>query len=334
MNTKIMSFAVLLAAATSVLAADAPSSGTAPEQKKEHREIRIIKTHEKKQDMELATFLGVITSPVSPELTTQLGLPECTGLLVMTIMDDSPAASALKRHDILLKLDDQILIETRQLAVLVRSKKDGDEVTFTVMRLGKQETVKVKLGKKEMPKLAYDAQHLPRMMQMPFPHIQALGADVQPDVLRALPQPGREDTERILGLLHEAPGSQMRIIEHRTGAIPLATMLAPGRSTMVFTCDTGSIELTINDGKKSVVAKDNAGKEIFSGPVNTPEEMKAVPAAVREKLEKVEAMDDFGFQTDQGFGRAERFYGQGEGRKIKAQRQIIKHLSLPPAQVL
>jgi len=332
MNTKIIGMAALIAASTAMYAA-APSADAPEAPKHERREIRTLMSHEKEQPMELATFLGVITAPVSPELTTQLSLPECTGLLVMTIMQDSPASTALKRHDILLKLDDQILIETRQLAVLIRSKKAGDEVTFTLMRLGKQETVKVKLGKKEMPKLAMGPSSLPHLMEMPFPIIQGMASGEQCDVTISQ-RPGREDTDQVLRMLHGPQGSQVRIFDRKTGSAPHMAMLNPGRSTMMFNYDAGSIELTINDGKKSVLAKDNAGKEIFLGPINTPEEIKGMPEDLRTKLEKIETMDDFSFETDDDFVPSKPAVGPSGLRQISAPMPRMDRPSMPPAQRL
>ena len=60
----------------------------------------------------------------------------------------------LKRHDILLKLDDQLLIDPRQLSVLVRSHKEGDTISVTYLRMGKQDTASIKLGAHEAPKVS------------------------------------------------------------------------------------------------------------------------------------------------------------------------------------
>jgi serine protease Do len=76
-------------------------------------------------EMETVAFLGVETGPVSPTLGAQLGLARGTGLVVNHVLAKSPAAGALREHDILLQLDDQILIETRQLSVLIRLRKEG-----------------------------------------------------------------------------------------------------------------------------------------------------------------------------------------------------------------
>ena len=46
----------------------------------------------------------------------------------------------------------QILIDARQLSVLVRNRKEGEEVTLTYLRGGKPATARVKLTAQDMPK--------------------------------------------------------------------------------------------------------------------------------------------------------------------------------------
>ncbi len=74
---------------------------------------RVIRRIGESGETESVTFLGIETGPVSPTLAAQLGLSEGTGLVVNPLVPASPAAGVLKPHDILLKLDDQILIEQR-----------------------------------------------------------------------------------------------------------------------------------------------------------------------------------------------------------------------------
>ncbi len=61
----------------------------------------------------------------------------------------------------------------------------------------------------------------------------------------------------------------------------------------------------MKDGKKSLVAKDSKGEQLYTGPVTTPEERQALPAAVRVRLEKLEGMQDITFHTDGSFLEAE-----------------------------
>lgn len=96
------------------------------------------------------TFLGVVTTQVSPEISTHLAVEPNTGLIADYIDKDSPAAKAgLEKGDILAKLDDQILILPQQLRVLVANKKEGDAVKLSILRKGKTEEISVTLAKKE-----------------------------------------------------------------------------------------------------------------------------------------------------------------------------------------
>jgi hypothetical protein len=95
------------------------------------------------------SYLGILTSPVSQELRTQLTLQEGFGLQVQEVMPDSPAKEAgLKAHDVLTKFEDQKLVNMEQLQVLVRSKKKDDQVLLTVISGGQPKNVTVKIGER------------------------------------------------------------------------------------------------------------------------------------------------------------------------------------------
>lgn len=97
-------------------------------------------------------FIGVITREIDPDVRAQTGLKDGYGLLVVEIMPDGPAKEAgLQQHDVLVKLDDQKLVNMEQLQVLVRSQKKGDEITLTIRRGGAEQQVKVRVGEKDMP---------------------------------------------------------------------------------------------------------------------------------------------------------------------------------------
>lgn len=280
--------------------------------KTEKKELRVIsgpdhRTIVKRLDnveKEPVTFLGVETSPVSPTLTAQLGLQDGAGLVVGHVVADSPAAAVLKQHDILVKLDDQLLIEQRQLSVLVRNHKEGDEVTLTYLRAGKQATAKVKLAKHDLPKMTLDVGQPGGDVFAPFVNgnvrLFTPGAAINPDDMG----------NRILGMLNNGvaqPGMQHMSIVGTNGANGVAgernisVTVNTGNSHVALDDDQGSLELTITDGKKQLVAKDKKGEEIFSGPINTPEERKALPEAVRGRLEKLEDSTQFSFKTGTDF---------------------------------
>ena len=279
------------------------------------RRLMIDHPHE----MESVTFLGIATSPAGATLAEQLDLPKDAGLIVATIMPDSPAAAVLKRHDVLVKLDDQLLIEQRQLSVLIRNHKEGDEVTLTYIRGGKESTAKVKLAKHDVPKMALMGPGMPGgNMAFAFG-----GADAE-----SLPGMGRDDADRVLSLIdrgeQDGPGSRTFNMQvERDGGPGMRNITVnTSNSNMVFSDNDGSLDLTIKDGKKTLIAKNAKGESLFSGPVNTPEERKAMPADVRSRLDKLEAMQDFSFKTDEDFK-------PGEAKDVRPTHHGIA-LPLPP----
>lgn len=101
-----------------------------------------------------APYIGVSTDPVKPPLSAQLAVTPGTGLMVTMLETDSPAAKAgLQKLDVLAKLDDQMLVNSEQFAVLVRAKKPGETVKITYLRGGKENTASITLGSKDLPKL-------------------------------------------------------------------------------------------------------------------------------------------------------------------------------------
>jgi hypothetical protein len=108
------------------------------------------------------TYLGVTTSPPAGEVAAQLAIPFGTGLVVNVIGDGSPAEKAgIQQHDVLTKLDDQILIDPGQLAVLVVNHKEGDTVKLTLIRKGQSQEVPVVLGKRDASANPGSAHSLP-----------------------------------------------------------------------------------------------------------------------------------------------------------------------------
>lgn len=339
-----------LGAITPAFAAEAKSdeTGLNPKARKEIRVItstdaergasgigpRQMMRHIAPAELESVTFLGIETSPVTPTLVAQLSLTDGAGLVVNQVSPKSPAASALQAHDILLKLDDQILIEQRQLAVLVRNRKEGDEVTLTFLRAGKPATARVKLAKHDAPKLSLMFEPAsPSGMPERMAGGGGVGFEYQgstPNVWR-----NREDVNRVLAMIDAARGpGQHRVELFRSpgpGDRNVSVMVNPGNSRIISDDERGSLELTINQGKKELVAKNTKGEPIFAGPVNTPEERKALPDEVRTRLEKLEEMKQFSFRTDADFQDAETKIVRPRGQGISLPRTEAPAMSGPRA---
>lgn len=319
------------------------SSATGAEGRSERKELRVLSAPERRVmihrgaegpvEKETVAFLGVETGPVTSTVSAQLGLPRGTGLVVNHLVPKSPAAESLQTHDILLKLDDQVLIETRQLSVLIRNKKEGDEVTLTYLRGGKQATAKVKLGKQEVPKISF--------MHAAEPGAFAFGAPgARVEVFAPAAGAEREEVDRVLSLLGRAPGmdvppgAMVRAprIRVETGGKPgmRAISVNTQNSSLVYSDEDGSLDLRIQDGVRTLVAKNAKGEEIFAGPVTTPEQRNALPESLRARLDKLEGMRDVTFRTDGDFRGVEEKVIRPRGIMLPLPGPTPERLPLPP----
>jgi hypothetical protein len=238
-------------------------------------------------EMENVAYLGVETMPVDPTVAAQLSLPRDTGLAIRRVAEGSPAASLLQKHDVLTKLDDQILVDMRQLSVLVRNHKAGDEVKLTLVRGGKEITVKAKLGEREVPKVAMDGGE-------PFMwNFNGDGPGGNVTFRTGVPGlPGMEghepgDVMRLLGGGHLNVFAQPRVhIFKRHGGKGEAILDLPN-GNFVFSDDEGSVEVNNKEGKRELTVKDKKGATTFQGPINTPEDHKKLPPEIMARLKAI-----------------------------------------------
>jgi hypothetical protein len=121
------------------------------------------------QRMEKAAYLGITVSPVTAVLCEQLKLQKGLGVVVDFVEKGSPAeAAGVRQYDILQKLNDQLLIDAYQLAILVRTFKPGDEIKLTVLHQGQPQTLSARLVEKEVA--ALDENNPWGMPPMPWAH--------------------------------------------------------------------------------------------------------------------------------------------------------------------
>lgn len=247
------------------------------------------------------TFLGVETSEVPSVVSEQLGLAKGFGLVVDYVVPDGPAATAgVQQNDIIKMLNDQILTEPDQLAKLVRSYSEGTNVTLTLLRKGKEQKVTAKLIKKEVPQHPEFGPGHHRHSGSPFGD-QDFGMNDVREQMQDLKERFGDQTR---GVIHDAvmkardeamrareqvkrAGNQIRILSKDQAALR-ATKIDIGRAQIVFSDDKGEMKLEIVDGKKMLTAKDQQGKLLFSGPVETKEDLDKIPAEVRQRYDKLQ----------------------------------------------
>jgi len=95
-------------------------------------------------------WLGVQIQTVSDDIAESLGLDKAKGALVSGVVSDGPAeTSGIKTGDVILEFDGSAVATMRDLPRIVAETPVEKEVDVIVLRKGKRETVRVKLGRLE-----------------------------------------------------------------------------------------------------------------------------------------------------------------------------------------
>lgn len=272
------------------------------------------------------TFLGVETSSVPSVVSEQLGLAKGFGLVVDYVVPEGPAATAgIQQNDILKLLNDQILMEPGQLRKLLQTFTEGTNVTLTVLRKGQEQKITVKLAKKEVPQRhsmipnlnhdwnfnfedmggMEDFGDLGEKMQGLKEQLKEQLGDARDAVREAVVnaqeearqaqeearQQAREATQNAREQARAARDAarEVRILS-KDGALK-ATRIDLGKAQIVFSDDKGEMKLENVDGKKHFTAKDPQGKLLFSGPVESKEDIDKLPADIRGRFDKLQGSD-------------------------------------------
>ena len=202
-----------------------------------------------------AAFIGVNTSSASPALQKQLQLPAGVGLVVDSFEAGSPADKAgVKEYDVLHKLDDQLLINSEQLGVLIRAMQPGKDVKLTVIREGESKVLTVKLGEREVPPMRLSfADGMLTMSRL--------------DTVRGFSVDAVEPNQIFTGTLRlQTPDGKQELTAAR------------------ITIENDKHKMTVSspEGRKHLRVDDKEGKVLFDGPISTPQELEKVPAELRQ----------------------------------------------------
>ena len=256
--------------------------------------------HHEKGPKVPVTYLGVDTSQVPTVVSDQLGLAKGFGLVVDYVEPNSPAATAgIQQNDILKMLNDQILVEPSQLRKLLQTFPEGTEVTLTVLRKGQEQKLTAKLAKKEVSQRHggfpggnhdghwdFDATgDMKEQMQELKEQLKEQLGD-QRGIIRDAVTQAHEAARRARDDARRA-ADQLRIFFEDDGEVK-ASKIDLGKAQIVFSDDKGELKLANVDGRKLLTVKDPQGKLLFSGPVETKEDLDKMPADVRERYNRLE----------------------------------------------
>ncbi|MDS7597490.1 Do family serine endopeptidase [Agrobacterium tumefaciens] len=92
-------------------------------------------------------WLGVRVQPVTDDVAASLGMETAKGALISGVVKGGPVENGpIEAGDVVLKFDGKDIQEMRDLPRIVAESPVGKEVDVVVLRDGKEQTVKVKLG--------------------------------------------------------------------------------------------------------------------------------------------------------------------------------------------
>lgn len=95
-------------------------------------------------------YLGVRIQPITDDIAESLGMKDSKGVLISGVIDGGPVSDGtLLSGDVILKFDGKIVDEPRALSGAVAESPVGKAVDVVILRKGKEQTVKVKLGRLE-----------------------------------------------------------------------------------------------------------------------------------------------------------------------------------------
>lgn len=95
-------------------------------------------------------WLGVRIQGVTDDIAESLGLKDAKGALVAGVTEKGPAdAAGIQAGDVILRFDGRVVPGVRELPRMVADSSISKEVDVVIMRKGKEETLKVRLGRLE-----------------------------------------------------------------------------------------------------------------------------------------------------------------------------------------
>ncbi|MEM1107121.1 MAG: PDZ domain-containing protein [Planctomycetota bacterium] len=235
-------------------------------------------------------FLGVAVAESLAPPTAGSDIPR-TVLLISKVMPESPADTVgLRSGDTLLELNGQVLLHPVQFQRLVAHQPAGREIELTIIRDGQRETITVTLGERPA-KLANPDQ--PQVEELPLRPGQFEGFENLPRNapldLEQMQQRMDQQFEQMRRMFREGmdqgwPGNDvwgpnaLFDFELDLDALP------GGRQVSVLQDQQHRLTITQTEEGRHLTAADRDGNVVFEGPIDTAEQLEAVPEEIRVKI--------------------------------------------------
>lgn len=117
-----------------------------------------------------SSFIGVETKEITKDNYAQYGLSAVRGVIVESVLENSPAAKAgIIKGDVILKFDDESVTSVRKLQRLVSEISPDQTANVTVIRNRAEIKIPVIVGKREQPLIGDGEFRFEPFPEMPIP---------------------------------------------------------------------------------------------------------------------------------------------------------------------
>jgi len=100
-------------------------------------------------------YIGISMQNIEPDMVEFFKLENNKGVLITSVVEDSPADNAgLKKDDVVIQIDNKKVEDPQDLRNIIGFTVPDTDVKFTIIRNGKQKKVTVKVGSKQQSALA------------------------------------------------------------------------------------------------------------------------------------------------------------------------------------
>ena len=246
------------------------------------------------------SYLGVHTSRLDKGVSHQLGLPIGVHLQVEQVAPGSPAdVAGVLRYDVLLKMDDQILINPEQLRTLLRMHNPGERITLSILRQSKPLSLPVELvNAPESVRNSnnhdwMDSQDLfdmdqffgPNSRMRDFIRRHSFGFPNIDEFYRSpfLANPRLDDPSGAL-LPNAGTGGVVDDPLHGKGTGVQSYSHSSSTQQITVSDEEGSLQWTEKDGLRFLRATDLKGRVLFEGAITTEEDREKMSDVVGERL--------------------------------------------------
>ncbi len=240
-----------------------------------------------------APFIGIVSDRLPEALSAQLGLRPDEGIIVRSVMPDGPADKAgIQMHDIITRIGDESLSSPNDLRRIVQAHKAGEAIELGVIRKGRDAAIKVTLSERpdamagrlqeplnQLPLDGVPEEMAQRMRDMIEGNVRqfqwspdngfgfgGMGRDLEETMRRMREQ--MEQLDRFDVPQGDEPGLQIQ-----------------QSSTIRMLDQNGSIELSNQNGIRTLTVRDKDNQTTWSGPWTTDEDKAAAPDEVRERVD-------------------------------------------------